>query len=162
MLSNHACCPRVMIECNARHCLTLCMSYNCDDVMPHPISSDCMFIPRKIMTCHARRSPTMYVVQGRLWHFKLDIVRLGILSKVNDGVSRPTSSNCVCRTREIMAFHTEVVRPRMLSKGHDSVPCPKLFDRICCPIAMMACHTRCQPTVCAIQETSGHDTPDMV
>ena len=65
---------------------------NCDDGMPRPIFSYCVFIQREKITCHARRSPTMYVVQGGLWHAMPDIVRLGILSKGDDGMPRPTSS----------------------------------------------------------------------
>ena len=86
------------MECNTRHRLTLFLFSNYDDGIPRPISSDCVFIQREKMACHARRSPTMYVGLGRLLQAMPDIVKLGILSKSNDGMQRPTLST-VCATQ---------------------------------------------------------------
>uniref|UniRef100_A0A3Q7JXN7 Uncharacterized protein n=1 Tax=Solanum lycopersicum TaxID=4081 RepID=A0A3Q7JXN7_SOLLC len=73
--------------------------------MARPISSECLFIQREKITCHARRSPPMYVFQGRLWHAMPDIVGLGILSKGDDGMQRLTFDDRVRCPRAMMEFH---------------------------------------------------------
>ena len=107
----------------------------------------------------------MRAVQGRLCHAISDVVRLCVLSKGDDFMTRSISSDCVCCPRAVMSCHARRCRVFMLSKGADVMPRPTSFDRVffkggdgmprltssdraCSPRAVMSCHARrCRPCV---------------
>ena len=80
-----------------------------------------------------------------------DVVRLCVLSKGGDVMSRPTSFDFVCCPKAVMSCHARRCRPCVQSKGGDVMPRPMLFDRVCCPRAVMSCHARRHLTICAAQ-----------
>ena len=79
-----------------------------------------------------------------------DIVLPCMLSKGDDGMLRPTSSDRVCCPRAMMKCHTPH-RQCVSHKGNNDMPCLMSYDRMCFPRAMWACHgLRCQ-IVCVVQ-----------
>ena len=73
--------------------------------MPRPTSFDHVCWPRAVMSCHARRRLTVNAAQRRWWHATSDVVQQCVLSKGGDVMPRPTSSNCMCCPRAVMACH---------------------------------------------------------
>ncbi|TMW81075.1 hypothetical protein EJD97_012177 [Solanum chilense] len=103
------------------------------------------------MASHALCCPTMCIFNGVLWHATLDVVRLFVQSKGDDGCNMRRRAT-VCAIQKIL-WHSspDVVRRCVLSKGDDGMQCPTSFDCACFPKTMMACHVRGRPTMCAIQ-----------
>ena len=67
-----------------------CVLSKGDDGLPSHTSFYCVFCPKAVILCHARRSPTVFAAQGRLCHATLDVVRPCVLSKGGDVMPRPT------------------------------------------------------------------------
>ncbi|TMW80321.1 hypothetical protein EJD97_021456 [Solanum chilense] len=98
-----------------------------------------------------------------------------IMSKGEDGMSRPTLSDHVRCPMAIMTCHA-----RRHLTGNDVIQRPTLSDRLCsaraimschadlvrpcvwCPSAMMVFHTQRHPTMYAAQGPFGHSTPDVI
>ena len=108
--------------------------------------------PRAMMACSARRRPTVCAIQGLRWHATPDDGRPSVLSNGDDGMPRPTPSYRLCCARAKMACHA---RRRLTVSA--SPKAMTACDARCRPTvsaspkAMMACHARCRPTVCAVQ-----------
>ena len=89
-------------------------------------------------------------------------------SKEGDVKPNPTSLDCVCFPKVVMACHAgrrsivfaihgllwhappDVVRSCVLPKGDNGMPHPTSFDRVCYPKTMMAFHARLRSIVFAI------------
>ena len=83
-------------------------------------------------------------------HATPDIVRPCMLSKGDDGMPCPTSSDRVCCPRAMRKCHTPH-RQCVSHKGNNDMPCLMSYDRMCFPRAMWACHgLRCR-IVCVVQ-----------
>ncbi len=143
--------------------------------MPRLTSFDYMCFPREMMTCHTWPHPIVCTSQGLWWHSWPDVVRPcmlskgyasiqrltlfdRVLSKGEDGMSRVTSSICVCFKIAIMAWHArgrltvcvvqslwwhftpDNVWSCVLSKGYDGMPHSPLFDHLCCQRVTRVCH----------------------
>ncbi|TMW86570.1 hypothetical protein EJD97_021200, partial [Solanum chilense] len=59
-----------------------------------------------MMLCHARCHPTVCATQEPCGHTTPNDVRSCVLSKGNDNMPRPTSSDHVCFARAMMACQT--------------------------------------------------------
>ena len=70
-----------------------------NDGMPCPTSSDRMWYPREIIARHAGHCQTVCSALGRWWHTTPNVIGPWMLLKVNDCMSRPTSSLCVSQGR---------------------------------------------------------------
>ena len=98
-----------------------------------------------------------------------DVVRACVQSKEGDVKPNPTSLDCVCFQKAVIAYHARHYRPCVLSKGGDVMPRPTLptvcsvqggdvmprltsSNHACCPKAVMACHALCRSTVGAAQK----------
>ena len=68
--------------------------------MPRPMSFDCVCCPRAVMSCHARRLPTMRAVQGRGCHATPEVVRSFVLPKGDDGMPADVVGPCVLPKRD--------------------------------------------------------------
>ena len=170
--ADRLCCPRAMMACHARRRPTVyavkgrrwhatpdvvrpCVLQKGEDGMPRQTPFD-RVCPKAMMACHARRRSTVCAAQRRWWHATPDVVRPCVLPKGDDGMPRPTSFNCVCCPKAVMACHArhrstvcaaqrrcwhatlDTVRPCVLPKGDDGMPRPTPSDRVCCPRVMMA------------------------
>ena len=147
--------------------------------MSRPTSYDRVCCPKAMISCHAQCRSTVCASQMRWWHATPDVIQPCVLSKGSDVMPRPTSSDCVCCPRAVMACHARRCRPCVISKAVMSCharccrPCalykcgdvmPRLtsFDRLCYPKAIMACHARGRSTVCAAQRRLWHATPYVI
>ena len=101
---DRACSSRGVMSCHTRHRLTVCAAQR-RRAMPRPTSFDHVCWPRAVMSCHARRRLTVNAAQRRWWHATSDVVQPCVLSKGGDVMPRPTSSNCMCCPRAVMACH---------------------------------------------------------
>ena len=110
MSSGHVCNPRAMIKCHARHRLTvptfrrrrwdatpdifhLCVISKGYD--PRLTSFNHVCCPSAMMLFHAQCRPTVFPVQGLLWHATPHFVQPCVLSKGDDSKPRPTLSDHV-------------------------------------------------------------------
>ena len=99
--------PKAMMACHAQRHSTVCAAQRrcwhatpnfvgpCllskgDDGMPHPTSFDRVCCPKAVMSCHARRSPTVCAAQGQWCHAMPDVLRPCVLSKGGDVMPCPT------------------------------------------------------------------------
>ncbi|TMW80697.1 hypothetical protein EJD97_016477, partial [Solanum chilense] len=73
------------------------------------------------------RRPTVCAAKGPCWHVTPNVVRPCVLSKGNDGIKYPTSSDRVCCMRVMMTCHVDVVPPCVLLKGDDSIDMPNVI-----------------------------------
>ena len=73
--------------------------------MPCMMSFDRVCCPKVMMACHAQGRSTVCAVQRQGWHVTPDVVRPCVLSKGGDVMPRPTSFDCVCCLKAIMACH---------------------------------------------------------
>ena len=141
MSSDCVCCPKVIMACNALH-IRLCVLPKDHAGIPRPTSSNRMCGPREMMACQAQRCPNIYSAQGPCMHATLYVIRLHVQFKGDNGMSRPTSSDCVCCLKAMMACYARRLPTECAALGHDCMQGPMLFDRVCCLIEMMACHAR--------------------
>ena len=58
----------------------------------------------------------------------LDIVQPCVLYKGGDVMPRPTSSDCMCYLRAVLACHARRFRSCVMSKGGDVMPRPMLMS----------------------------------
>ena len=156
-----------------------CVHFKGYDVMPRLTFSDHVCCWRIMMTCHARTYPRLCAVQGLWWHATLDVVRLSVQSKGDDGMSRSASSYHVYCPRDTLAFHArccvtvcavqgrrwhamrDIIWSCMLSKGEDGMPGSTSSIYVWSPRDIIAFHVRYWPTVCAIQELWWHAMPNV-
>ena len=68
-----------------------CVQSKGNDGMSYPTSFDHVCHPKNMMTCYARRRPTLCAVQGLLRHAMLNVARSCVLSKRDNGMPQPTS-----------------------------------------------------------------------
>ncbi|TMW81890.1 hypothetical protein EJD97_007457 [Solanum chilense] len=113
------------------------------------------------MACHARRRPSVCAAKGPCWHVKPNVVRPCVLSKGNDGIKYPTSSDRVCCTRVMVTCHIDVVPPCVLLKGDIALPRPTSSNRVCTPRAMITCPAQCRPIVYVVQGRSWMSCPTL-
>ena len=73
-----------------------------------------------------------------------------MLSKGDDGMPCPTSSDRVCCPRAMMECHAPLLQC-VSHKGNNDMPCLMSSDRMCYPRAMWACHGLRGPIVCVVQ-----------
>ena len=109
-----------MIARNARRHLTVCAAQGKlwlvmphivrlsvlpkgDDGIPCSMSSDRVCCPRAIMACHARCRLNIYATQGTCRHAQIDVVPPYVKCKSDDGMLCPTSYDCMCYPRDMMA-----------------------------------------------------------
>ena len=78
------------------------------------------------------------------------IIRPCMLSKGDDCMALPTSSNHVCCPRAMIEFHLSL-RQCVLYKGNNGMPCLMSSDRMCYPRAMWACHGLRGRILCVVQ-----------
>ena len=165
--SDCACSPRAVMSCHARRRLPSGHSKG-GDVMPRPTSYDRACSLRAVMSCHARHRlticafqkwsrsrSTVCAIQRQRCHATSDVVPPCVVPKGDDGMPRPTLSNCVCCLKAAMSCHARRYRPCVLSKGGDIMPhltlptvcavqgrfrhaTPDVADRVCCPRAVMS------------------------
>ena len=146
-----------------------CLLSKVNDGLPSPTSSDRMCWPSDIMSYQARRSLTVYAVQGWWWHDTPDVVPPCVLPKGEDVMSHQTSSDRVCCLMAMKACHVwrhptpcvtqgpwrhstpYVIRSFVLSKGYDNKQHSMSSDTICFSRAMMTHIAWCRPTMCAFQ-----------
>ena len=79
---------------------------NSDDVIEHTISSHHLCCPKAIMASHAEHHSTMCATQGTCGHATPDILLSCVMSKGDDNMLRPTSSNRVFFPRDMITSHT--------------------------------------------------------
>ena len=77
-----------------------------DDDMPRPTSSNHVCCSRVVMACYTRHSPTVCAAQGPCGHATLYVIRSCVLSKGDDNIPCPTSSDRLCFLRAMMKCHT--------------------------------------------------------
>ena len=148
--------------------------------MSFKMSSDRVFCPRSMITCHARRRLTLYVFQGWWLHVFPDGIRPFLMPKRHAGMPCLTSSDRVWSLKMLIAWHAQrllplcavqgiwlhatpdVVSPCVLSKGNDNMPQATSSDLVYCLRAMMACNARHRPFVFPAQGTCGHSISDVV
>ena len=136
--------------------------------MPRPTSFDRMCCPRVVMSCHARRRPTVCWPMAAMSYHALRC-RLAVLSKGGDVMPRPMSFDRACRPRAVMSCHarrrstvcaiqrqrchatSDVVPPCVVPKGDDGMARLTSFDRLCCLKVVMSCHALRRTTVCIVQ-----------
>ena len=127
----------------------------------HPtpdIVRSCM-LPKGHAACQDQLFLTVCAGQKRWWHATPNVIRPYVLSKRDDSIPSPMSSDCVCFPSAMIACHArrhstvcaaqggwwnatpDVVRSYVLSKGDDNVPRPTSSGRVYCLRAMMICHT---------------------
>ena len=103
-----------------------------------------------------------------------------LMTKVDDGLPSPTSSDCMCWPRAMMAYQVrcsltvyvvqgwwwhdtpDVIPPYVLSKKEDVMSRETSSDCVCCLMAMKACHVWHHPTACVTQGPWRHSTPYVV
>ena len=165
-----------MMACHTRRFLTVCliegqwkhaildvvypfMLFKGDDDIPHPTSFDRVCCLRDMRACQDRRCLTVCAVQKQWWHATPNVIRPYVLSKGDDCMPRPMSSDCVFFPSAMIACHarrhptvcsaqggwwnykSDVIRSYVLSKGDDNMPRPTSSGRVYCLRAMMTCHT---------------------
>ena len=80
------------------------------------------------------------------------VMRPSVMYKGDDGMARPTSSNCACCPRAMKASHAlRLTIPCVLSKGDDGMTRPTSSLDVCYQRAKMACQTRRRSNVYAAQ-----------
>ncbi len=120
------------------------------------------------MACHADVDWSC-VLSKATWHAINDVIRPCMLSKVHDGMPRPTSSICVCNINSRMACHTrrcptmcpiqgpwwyampDVIWPFVLSKDFYRMSRPLSSVRVCFPRTTRACNAR-HHTTCVLSK----------
>ena len=122
-----------------------CVLPKCDYSMPRPMSSDRVCCPRAMISCHNWRCMIVSAVQGRDGISTVEIIWPCVLTMVDDGMARLTSSDRLLYLRAMINATPDVVRP-----------C------VCCTIARMAYHGWIHPTMCSFQGRWWHTTPDVV
>ena len=122
MSSDHICCPRAMMAYQARRIPTVyvvqgiwfhamtdvvrpCVQTKGNDWKSRLTSSNCLCCPRMMMAWHARRHPTVCVIQGRRCHVTPNIVLPRVLPNGDEGMPRLMSSNCLTYPKSMRAFH---------------------------------------------------------
>ena len=133
-----------------------------------------------MMACQARCRPIVCVGQGLWWHTTPDVVQPCMLSKSNDGMTRPTSSHHMCYPRAKMSCHarrhqaacatqwwwrhatSDVIQSFVLPKVHEGIAHPTSSDLVCCLTALITSHDRCRPIVYAFQGQWWNTLPDVV
>ena len=110
--------------------IRVCVLAKGHDGMPILMLFNRVFFQWAIRSCYTQHRPAMCNVQ------------------VEDDMSRPTSSDCVCCLMVMMAFHPNILQLFVHSKVHEGMICMTLFDRVYCPREMMSCDAGLQPTVC--------------
>ncbi len=98
-----------------------------------------------MMAGHTRRCPIVCAIEGLRLHDTLDVVKLYVLSKGDDGMPCPMSSYHVCSQRTIMACHVWH-RPSVFAVQG----------------AMMVYHTWLRQTVYVVQGPWWHAMTDIV
>ena len=73
------------------------------DCMSRPTSFDHVFIPKAVMSFHARSHSIVCAALRRLWHATPDVVRPCVLPKGDVGMPRQTSFDRVCFPKAVMA-----------------------------------------------------------
>ena len=119
--------------------------------MQRPTLSNCVCSPKAMMACNTQRHSTVCVVQGRRLHATPDVVRLCFLSKCNDSMSRPTSSDHVCFPRAMMASHARRHLVVYIVQGRLWHALLTSSDHFCCLTAMIAFHILYRSSVCVVQ-----------
>ncbi len=119
ILSYPMCFPWARMTCQAQHNSFLCIVqggwghlrpdiirtpvlFKGYDWMPCPMSSYHVCLPRAMMSGHALRHPTMFVVQELWWPAMPKVVQFCVMSRVYDGTPHPTSFDNVSCQREMM------------------------------------------------------------
>ena len=147
-----------------------CVRLKGNDCMPRPTLFDNVCYARDMHECHSRHPLILCAVQGLRWHATLDVNPSCVLSKGNDGMPHPVSSNCMYYQRDMMECHARrcltmfavhgslwksmpnIIRPCVQSKDDDGMSYPTLSERVCCQTDMMTVHARCRPTVCTVYD----------
>ena len=74
-----------------------------DDGIPCSMSSNRVCCPKEIMACNARYRLNVCATEGTCGHAKTDVVPPYVKSKSDDGMLCPTSFECMCCPRNMMA-----------------------------------------------------------
>ena len=103
-----------------------------------------------------------------------------MLSKGNDRMPHPMSSDCVCFPREMMACNArcrltmcasyglyshatlDIIQPCVIPKGNNGMSSPTSSRHLCYPMPMRSCHAQHHQTMCAIQRRLRHAKFNMV
>ncbi|TMW89155.1 hypothetical protein EJD97_017589 [Solanum chilense] len=123
-LFDRVCSRRSMIAFSTPDVIQPCVLDKGYDCMPRPTYSNRVFCARAMMTCHVLSLPTVCCPSAKITHHTRlypttcaaqwpcehatpDVIRLSVMSKGNDNMPRPTSSDRVFIPRAMMAFHTQ-------------------------------------------------------
>ena len=130
--------------------------------------------------CQDQLFLTVCAVQKRWWHATPNVIWPYVLSKRDDCMPSPMSSDCVCFPSAMIACHArrhptvcaaqgrwwnvtpDVIQSYVLSKGDDNMPRPTSSGRVYCLRAMMTCHTLRHLTIFVVQQWWCHSSSYVV